>query len=245
MRSVRRSVKQKVVAAAAVAVLLGGCAFAAVSATGQRDGGHPREHAHHGARILRSRDLAAAASYLGVTQAQLAGELASGKSLAQIVAAQRNGKTAAALVEAIIASRKARLAKTAASLPTRVGAEVQRPGGALAGATRPGARHAAALTLFTKPHHLGASAAGYLGVSLPQLRSELRAGKTLAQLADAKSGKSKAGLIAALLAAKQQRIAARAGTTRPAQAHVKRRTERLQKRLTALVERKFARGASS
>jgi hypothetical protein len=130
MRSVRRSVRQKVVAVAAVAALLGGCAFAAVSATGQRDDGHPRKHARHGARDLRTRDLAAAASYLGVPQAQLSGELASGKSLAQIVAAQGHGKTAAALVEAIVASREARLAKTAASLPKRVRAEVQRSGGA-------------------------------------------------------------------------------------------------------------------
>jgi len=129
MRSVQRSVRQKVVGVAAVAVLLGGCAFAAVSATGRRDSGHPAKHALHSAHHLRTRDLAAAASYLRVPAAQLSGELASGKSLAQIVAAQGSGKTAAALVEAIVASRKARLAKTAASLPARVGAEVQRPGG--------------------------------------------------------------------------------------------------------------------
>ena len=119
MLGMRRSVRQKVVAAAAVAVLLGGAAFAAVSATGQANG-HAGKHARHGVRRLRTHDLTAAASYLGTTTAALSGELSSGKSLAQIVAAHGDGKTASGLVEAIVAERRARLQKTSANLPKHV-----------------------------------------------------------------------------------------------------------------------------
>jgi hypothetical protein len=49
----------------------------------------------------------AAASYLGITGAQLHSELAKGKSLAQI--AEAHGKTAAGLVDALVASAKTRL----------------------------------------------------------------------------------------------------------------------------------------
>lgn len=119
MPRVQRSVRQKVVAGAAVAVLIGGASFAAVSATGQGSG-HARKHARHSTRRLRTHDLAAAASYLGTSPASLAGELRTGKSLAQIAAANGSAKTASGLVEAILAERRARLQKTTANLPKRV-----------------------------------------------------------------------------------------------------------------------------
>jgi hypothetical protein len=242
MSKVQRSLRQKVVGGAAVAVLLGGGAFAAVSATGQGNG-HDGRHARDRVQRVHTRDLAAAASYLDISTGTLANELRDGKSLAQVAAASGRGKSADGLVAAIVAERKARLAKTAANLPKRVSAEVQRPG-----ATGPrGARAhgASALALFAAPGHLGDSAARYLGVPLAQLRSELRAGKTLAQLAAASPGKSEDGLVAALVAARQQRIAARVAGSSVAQAHAKRREEHLQKRMSALAERKFARSASS
>jgi hypothetical protein len=67
-------------------------------------------------------------------------------------------------------------------------------------AAQPAARH----------HRRGplATAAGYLGVSSTQLRSELRSGKSLAEIADATAGKSEAGLIAALEAAGKERLTA-------------------------------------
>jgi hypothetical protein len=249
MLRMRRSVKQKVVAAAAVAVLLGGAAFAAVSATGQANS-HAGKHARHGARRLRTHDLSAAASYLGTTTAALAGELSSGKSLAQIAAAHGDGKTASGLVEAIVAERKARLQRTAANLPSRVSAEVARPGGPSAGLAGAGGSGPAALAMLLAPKHLGASAASYLGVSLAQLRSDLEGGKTLAQLAAATPGKSSDGLIAALAAAKLQQLAARAARAsshrsaaghRSSDARSKQQAGRLQKRIDRLVARKFAR----
>lgn len=61
-------------------------------------------------------------------------------------------------------------------------------------------------------HHRGDSnlaiAARYLGSSPTQLQSELGSGKTLAEIADATSGKSAAGLIEALVKAKEARLAA-------------------------------------
>ncbi|HWF33506.1 MAG TPA: hypothetical protein VG188_13225 [Solirubrobacteraceae bacterium] len=247
MLEVKRSVRQKVVAGAAVAVLLGGASLAAVSATGQGNG-RVEKHARHGARRLRTHDLAVAASYLGTSPASLASELRSGKSLAQIAAAHGSDKTASGLVEAIVAARKARLQKTAAKLPARVSAEVARPGGPTGGTLRSHAGARSALALFTAPGHLGAAAAGYLGVPLAELRSELHAGKTLAQLAAATPGKSHDGLVAALLAAKQQRsvrAAARSASGDLSPARGKHRAERVRKRVERLLARKFVRGSSS
>jgi hypothetical protein len=53
-----------------------------------------------------------------------------------------------------------------------------------------------------------ATAAAYLGLSEAQLRSELQAGKSLAEIADATPGKSEAGLIQTLEAADRQKLAA-------------------------------------
>jgi hypothetical protein len=119
MLAVQRSVRQKVVAGAAVAVLVGGASLAAVSATGQGNG-HAHKHARHRVHRLRAHDLAAAAAYLGTAPASLASELRTGKSLAQIVVAHGGAKTASGLVEAIVAERKVRLQKTTANLPKHV-----------------------------------------------------------------------------------------------------------------------------
>ena len=55
-----------------------------------------------------------------------------------------------------------------------------------------------------------ATAAAYLGLSEAQLRSELQAGKSLAEIANATPGKSEAGLIRTLEAADRQKLAAEA-----------------------------------
>ena len=94
MVEVRRSVKQKVVAGAAVAALLAG------GVVRRGVGDRPEQLAQErSARIAsppraESRELAAAAGYLGVSAAQLAGELRSGKTLAEVADASA-GKSAA------------------------------------------------------------------------------------------------------------------------------------------------------
>jgi hypothetical protein len=67
------------------------------------------------------------------------------------------------------------------------------------------------------------TAAGYLGSSPAELRSELSSGKSLAEIANATSGKSSRGLIEALEAADKRRLASVAA--------------RLQTRIAARVDR--------
>jgi hypothetical protein len=85
-----------------------------------------------------------------------------------------------------------------------------------------------------------ASAAAYLGVSSARLEGELRAGKTLAQVADATSGKSAAGLIEALVAAKRERLATAVGAKRITPAEQAKLLAAFGKRARALVQRQFA-----
>ncbi|HEY2326357.1 MAG TPA: hypothetical protein VGH52_02615 [Gaiellaceae bacterium] len=54
-----------------------------------------------------------------------------------------------------------------------------------------------------------AAAASYLGISESTLQSDLRSGKTLAQVANDTSGKSSSGLIAALVAKEESDIESR------------------------------------
>ncbi len=231
MISMTRATRQKVVAAAAVAVLLAGGAIAAVSATGQSNAGRHRGAASR----VRTHVIATAATYLGVSPTELTAELRSGRSLAQIADATGGGKSANGLIEALEAARRAKLAAVAGSLPARVSAEVNRPGG-------PVGAHGAPLrlrALFSARRRLGAAVAAYLGKSAAQLKRELRAGTTLAQIADATAGKSERGLIAALVAAERRApaaAAARAGLTAEQLAD---REKRLQRRAKRLVQRQL------
>jgi hypothetical protein len=171
--------------------------------------------------------LATAASYLGISQAQLEGELRGGKTLARIANAT-SGRSEAGLIEALIAARKARLSKSAASLPQRVGAEVNRP---LLGTAAKG-----------KAAHRGirAAARSYLGLSAAQLRSELQAGRTLAKIAIATPGKSEAGLIEAIVAARTPRLSAAVSAGKLTQAIENADIARLNTRVKALVNREHA-----
>jgi hypothetical protein len=243
MPRVRRSVRQKVIVAAAVAALLAGAALAAVSATGQ---GNPhrvssaqraaRHRAHTGA-------LAPAAAYLDVSVQQLSAQLRSGKTLAQI-ANSTSGKSEAGLVAALLAAKQAKLAQAAATLPRRVSAEVNRAGGpgAAVGSRRAGRGQGRSrlATLFTGRNSLGTVASRYLGLSASSLRTQLHAGKTLAQVADATPGKSSAGLVDALVAERQQRMARSAASGKLSSARRARRAARLQRHVSLLVQRKFA-----
>lgn len=250
MAVMRRSVKQKVVGAAAVAALLAAASVAAVSATGQSN---PPRHKHpHGLYAHRARayDLAVAGEYLGLSATQLSSELAAGQSLAQIAGAT-SGKSAAGLTEALVAAHRAKLAAAGAKLPKRVAAEVNRaggPGGARAAGIARGAHRRSAgariAALFASPRRHGAVAAQYLGLAPAELESALHSGKTLAQVVEATPGKSQAGLIAALESARRSRVAAAASAGRISPAREAERLARLHKRVEAFVQRSFA-GAGS
>lgn len=229
MFEVQRSVRQKVIAGAAVAVVSAGAAFAAVSATGQGNG-QRHVHVRHGAHRLHQRDLTAAAGYLGIPTEQLEHELSSSGSLARL--AQAHGKSTQGLIDAIVAARRAGLAKVAARLPSRVGAEVN------GSVQLPRAATAGKLGL-TPAGRLGLAAADYLGVAPMHLREAIRSGRTLAQIADATPGKSSAGLRDALVSARKERLAHGVTTGRIPQARAARSEQHLDKRMSALLQRKF------
>jgi hypothetical protein len=172
-----------------------------VNSTG---GGHGPGGDHRG---RGGGDLAAAATYLGIPQADLLTSLQSGKTLAQVAGAT-NGKTVAGLIDALVAAEKSELAaavtagritqaqadQVAAGLTAHVTAEVNgtEPAHGRGGPGGDG-HHGPGGDDFT-------AAASYLGLTEAALATQLQAGKTLAQVADATSGKSAAGLIDALVA---------------------------------------------
>jgi len=83
------------------------------------------------------------------------------------------------------------------------------------------------------------AAANYLGLTESALATQLEAGKTLAQVAGATSGKSVAGLVDALVAAEKTEIAAAVTAGRLTQAQADQVLPTLQARFTALVNNAF------
>jgi hypothetical protein len=246
---------KKLIAGAAVILLLGGASAAALTATGQSKRTSARAHlarpAHAVARRGGGRDLSTAAGYLGISTAQLAAKLSSGQSLAEIAAATP-GRSAAGLIESLVSAKRAALALLAAKLPERVRAEVERPGGprgfAALGRARGTAQRAGHHARVPPAHRLIATpgfraAAGYLGMSATQLQSELESGRTLAAIANATSGKSESGLIDAIVAAKQEVLAAARAAGSITAAREKAMAASLRTRVGKLVKRTFARAA--
>lgn len=188
-------------------------------------------------------DLAAAATYLGVSQADLLTSLQSGKTLAQVAGAT-SGKSVAGLIDALVAAEKTEIAaavtagrltqaqadQITAGLTAHVTAEVNgtAPAHGPGGPGGPGFGHGPGGDELT-------AAATYLGVTETALMTQLQAGKTLAQVADATSGKSAEGLIDALVAAEKTELAGAvtAGTITQAQSDQIATT--LKARFTALV----------
>ena len=170
-----------------------------------RGGGRP-----HGP----SDELDAAATYLGTTTANLLTQLQAGKTLAQIASAT-SGKSTAGLIAALVAAEKTEIADAVkANKLTQVQADAitanlqQRFTDLVNGVHTdhgfggPGGPHG-----FGDHGPLDAVAT-YLGISESALMTQLQAGKTLAQIANATSGKSAAGLIAALVADAKQHFGA-------------------------------------
>lgn len=177
-------------------------------------------------------DLSAAAGYLGVSGAQLRSDLQGGKSLAQIAVAA--GKTSAGLVAALVSAETSKLfaAVTAGKLtsaqesamvtmltrlataevnrpvlqaPGLPSTEIIRPGGF--GITSWSTSVPPRVTVSAVPAGSLAVITSYLGLSAPQIRTDLRNGQTLAQIAVAQ-GKTADGLIAALVSAQESKLSA-------------------------------------
>jgi len=152
---------------------------------------------HHGGGggILAADVLTPAADYLGVSLSTLQSDLKGGKTLAQEATAK--GKTASGLIDAIVAAEKKVL-------------DSQNAAGWITDAQETGvlANIKSAVTDLVNNgpgvpfgRHIGLlqTAADYLGMSVSDLQTDLKAGKTLADEAKAK-GKTVDGLVQALLA---------------------------------------------
>jgi hypothetical protein len=220
-----RRLKRKLLLGVAVVTVLA-CATAAVVMAAQPSA-KVHTKGHHGTR--HGGPLMSAAGYLGLTTAQLRSDLQSGKSLGEIANATA-GKSEAGLIAALEGADRQKLAAVSAQLPRRIAAQVARvggpPAGPASGARRRGLR---ARTLST--------AAGYLGVSTAQLRSDLRSGMTLAKVANATTGKSEAGLIQALVTATDTALAKQVAAGRLTQAKANEVAPKLLARVTAEVNR--------
>jgi hypothetical protein len=188
-------------AAGALALAGGGTALAAGGSHGH--GTHNMTFAAKGAG---HRDpLAAAAAYLGITTSQLQSDLESGKTLAQVADAT-SGKSAAGLVQALVAQETSELdAAVAAGKLTQAQeqtllANLQQMVTDLVNGVKPAFGGPPGGFGFHGPGDDLNAAATYLGLTASALESDLQSGKTLAQIADATSGKSAAGLVQALVA---------------------------------------------
>lgn len=127
--------------------------------------------------------LSTAATYIGISEADLRTALQSGKSLAQV--AVDNGKTRDGLIAALTQAATTQISTFVDQThPFPQGG----PGGPGIGGR-----------LGIGGDHLSV-AATYLGVSEADLRTQLQSGKTLADIANATAGKSADGLIQAIVA---------------------------------------------
>jgi hypothetical protein len=204
---VGRIVKRRVAAFALTLGLVAGGAIAAVAATGGSGSGaaHSAAGARHGAHFL-----ATAADYLGISRGQLQTKLRSGQSLAQIASA--SGKPVAPLMQ---------------TLGQAASTQVQHRLSSHQASAKHANRHGR--------HSLRAAAGHYLGITATALGQQLRSGASLAQIADRTPGRSAAGLVDALVAARLQN-APPAGA-KHGKAPSAAQLAKLRKRITALVNK--------
>ncbi|MGN6797101.1 MAG: hypothetical protein ACTHKS_03025 [Gaiellaceae bacterium] len=226
--------KSQVAIAVAAASLAGaGAAVAESSPT----------HSHtvsHGLRAGRPGgmhdDLSVAATYLGLAESELQTTLRSGKTLAE-VANSTEGKSAGGLVDALVAAAQKNIAADVTSgrltntqaheilstLRQHITARVNSSGPADGphGDGPPGGLDAAAV---------------YLGISERDLQTQLQSGRTLGAVADATSGKSKEGLIAALVADERTHLAQAVKDGRLSQSQADAMAANIDARITDLVD---------
>jgi hypothetical protein len=175
------------------------------------------------------RQVTVAARYLGIPTPKLRRELLSGRSLAEV--AEATGHSAESLVQALLAERMARLKDSQTLTPAqqqRLLADERRR------LERTVSRRGPLVVISAGNLH---TAAGYLGLSTTAVRGQLRRGLTLAHLASATPGRSSAGLVAALLAARQADLRSEAAAGIITDAQEARRLASLRTRITSIVNR--------
>ena len=188
------------------------------------------------AKVQQRGLLPAAAAYLGVTPVALRTELRSGKSLAQIATAK--GKSVDGLKTALVAAIKTKVdaAKAAGKLDAARADRLLQRAPQLVERLVNAKPRARAQRAKSARGGLLKAAATYLGVTNAQLVTDLRAGKSLAQVATAKS-KSVDGLKQALLAALKQKVDAAVAAGRLDAARAQKLLERAPAHIERLVNR--------
>jgi hypothetical protein len=232
-----RKLKRNVMLAIATAAIVVAAIIVAVNAGGRHNGPAGAHAEVRSAHRRGSGTLTVAADYLGLTRGQLRKDEESGRTLAQIADAT-SGKSAKGLIEAIVSAKAARLGEAVhagnepkanqsgrlARLRRRIEAEVDRT------------RRAAPASGVAGGANLSV-AAGYLGVSAMRLREELRAGQSLAQIANATHGKSTAGLIDVLVSAKKAKLEASVASGNLTRSKQSALLSTLRQRITGEVDR--------
>jgi hypothetical protein len=132
----------------------------------------------------------AAATYIGITEAQLRTELGTDKSLADVAIA--HGKTRDGLIAALAAAQQQQIATLVDQKGIGAGPNPANGYGPGPGFGRGPGDKVTGDSL--------AAAATYLGTTEADLQTKIRAGQTLAQIANATAGKSRDGLLNALVA---------------------------------------------
>ncbi len=223
--------KRNAIIALAVAAIAAGVIVSIVSsgAGGHAGASAARAHAKGGAARVGGRtEVEAAAGYLGLTKAQLRAQLRSGHTLAQIADAT-GGKSATGLVEALVSTR-------AAQLRAAVNAKQLSPASERTRLAKLRTRLEAKLE--RTPGYTGLPAAArYLGLSTAQLRADLHAGRSLAQIAAATPGKSVQGLIDARASTREANLEAALASGKISRATESRLASSLRQRITGEVER--------
>ena len=186
---------------AAAAFLPGGSAPAAVAQVWDQTVGQMFNNGLGG----KSSYVTAAANYIGITEAQLRTELGTDKSLTDVAIA--HGKTRDGLIAALTAAQQQNIATLVDQKGIGARPNPANGNGPVPGFGRgPGGRNVSGDS--------EAAAAAYLGTTEADLETKVRAGQTLAQIANATAGKSRDGLVNALVADATAKIdaAQKAGT---------------------------------
>ena len=188
------------------------------------------------AKVQQRGLLPVAAAYLDVTPVALRRELRSGKSLAQVATAK--GKSVDGLESALVSALRSKVqaAKAAGKIDAARADRLLQRAPQLVERLVNATPRARAIRAKGARGGLLKAAATYLGVTNAQLVTDLRAGKSLAQVATAK-GKSVDGLEQALLAALKQKVDAAVAAGRLPAARAQKLLERAPAHIERLVNR--------
>ncbi len=196
----------------------------------------PGKERPRAAKVQQRGLLPVAAAYLNLTPVALRAELRSGKSLAQVATAK--GKSVDGLESALLGAFRSRVqaAKAAGKLDAARADRLLQRAPQLVERLVNAKPRARATRAKAARGGLLKTAATYLGVTNAQLVTDLRAGKSLAQVATAKS-KSVDGLEQALFAALKQKVDAAVAAGKLPAARAQRLLERAPAHIERLVNR--------